>query len=144
MISGLPDDIDGDLYGGNGSSVLEPVQGVSILGPAYSGPIVGRDSIAVIGDRALKYVDDSRPVLMVVNRAEDASRLDGHHAHSKLAARHTVDFRAEVNSCKEAHRDAFRLRCDWLVAQGSLLSRSSLTSRLSELLVETCVATDEP
>jgi hypothetical protein len=37
---------------------------------------------------------------VVVNRAEDSSRLEGEHAHSKLAARHAVDLRAKVNSRK--------------------------------------------
>jgi hypothetical protein len=39
-------------------------------------------------------------VFMVVNRAEDASRLDGHHTHSKLAPCHALDLRAKVNRCK--------------------------------------------
>ena len=30
----------------------------------------------MVGDRSLQYVDYSRPVYMVVKRAEDASRLD--------------------------------------------------------------------
>jgi hypothetical protein len=37
---------------------------------------------------------------MVVNRAEDASRPDGHHAHAKLTPGHALDLRAKVNGRK--------------------------------------------
>jgi hypothetical protein len=49
------------------------------------------------------YVDrdlHSRNRSMVVNRAEDASRLDGHHTHSKFAPCHALDLRAKVNRSK--------------------------------------------
>jgi butyrate kinase len=36
---------------------------------------------------------------MVVDRAEDASRFDGHHAHSKLSPCHAFDFKAKVKRC---------------------------------------------
>ena len=75
----LPDDVDRDLHRRNRSSVLKPVCGVPVLGPAYSRPIVRRDSISMVGDRSLQYVNGAWSVFMVVNRAEDASRLDGHH-----------------------------------------------------------------
>ena len=96
----LPDDIDRDLHRRNRSSVLKPVCGVPILGPAHSRPIVRSDSISMVSDRSLQYVDDAWSVFMVVNRAEDASRLDGHHTHSKLAPCHALDLRAKVNRCK--------------------------------------------
>jgi hypothetical protein len=96
----LPDYIDRDLHRRNRSSVLKPVCGVPILGPAHSRPIVRSDSISMVGDRSLQYEDDAWSVFMVVNRAEDASRLDGHHTHSKLAPCHALDLRAKVNRCK--------------------------------------------
>ncbi len=65
----------------------------------------------MISDRSLQDIDHARPVFMVVNRAEDASRFDGHHAHSKLAPCHALDFRAKVKRCQQLHRDTFRLRC---------------------------------
>src|SRR6266567_5181394 len=96
----LPDYIDRDLRRRNRSAVLKPVCGVPILGPADSRPIVRNDSISMVSDRSLQYVDDAWPVFMVVNRAEDASRLDGHHTRSKLAPDHALDLRAKVNRCK--------------------------------------------
>ena len=69
----LPDYVDRDLRGRNRSSVLKPVCGVPILGPAHSGPIVRSDSISMVSDRSLKYVDGAWSVLMVVNRAEDGT-----------------------------------------------------------------------
>ena len=54
-----------------------------------------------VGDAlAQQHVDDAGPVYVVVYRAEHASRLDGHHAHSKLAPCHALDLRAKVNRCK--------------------------------------------
>jgi hypothetical protein len=37
---------------------------------------------------------------MVVERAENASRLDGHHAHAKVATCHALDLKAKVNAGK--------------------------------------------
>jgi hypothetical protein len=37
---------------------------------------------------------------MIVDRAEHASRLDGHHTHSQLATCHALDFGTKVNSCE--------------------------------------------
>jgi hypothetical protein len=54
----------------------------------------------MVSDRSLQDVDGAWSVFMVVNRAEDASRLDGHHTHSKLAPCHAFDLRAKVNRCK--------------------------------------------
>jgi hypothetical protein len=51
-------------------------------------------------DRSLQYVDGAWSVFMVVNRAKDTSRLDGHHTHSKLAPCHALDLRAKVNHRK--------------------------------------------
>src|SRR5512139_3744778 len=99
----LPDYIDRDLHRRNRSSVLKPVCGVPILGPAHSRSIVGSDSISMVSDRSFQYVDVAWPVLVVVNRAEDASRLDGHHTHSKLATCHAFDLGAKVNRCKQLH-----------------------------------------
>jgi hypothetical protein len=53
----------------------------------------------MVSDRSLHNVDDAGSVFMVVNRAEDASRLDGHHTHSKLATCHALDLKAKVNRC---------------------------------------------
>jgi hypothetical protein len=36
---------------------------------------------------------------MVVKRAEDGSRFEGHQTHSKLAACHALDFCAKVERC---------------------------------------------
>jgi hypothetical protein len=54
----------------------------------------------MVSDRSLDYVDDAWSVFVVVNRAEDASGLDGHHPHSKFAPCHALDLRAKVNRCK--------------------------------------------
>jgi hypothetical protein len=54
----------------------------------------------MVSDRPLQYIDDTWSVFMVMHRAEDASRLDGHHTHSKLAPCHTIDFKAKVNGRK--------------------------------------------
>src|SRR5512139_2809858 len=96
----LPDYIDRDLHRRNRSSVLKPVCGVSILRPAHSRSIVRSDSISMVSDRSLQYVDGAWSVFMVVNRTQDASRLDGHHTHSKLAPCHALDLRAKVHRCK--------------------------------------------
>src|SRR5665647_2291411 len=117
----LPDNIDRDLHCRNRSSVLKPVCGVPILGPAHSLPIIHSDSISMVSDRSLQYVDGAWSVFMVVNRAEDASGLDGHHTHSKLAPCHALDLRAKVNRCKQLNRDTFRLRCHLFVAHRALL-----------------------
>src|SRR5512139_3648346 len=118
----LPDYIDRDLHCRNRSSVLEPVCGVPVLGPAHSRPIVRSDSISMVSDRSLQDVDGAWSAFMVVNRAKDASRLDGHHTHSKLAPCHALDLRAKVNRCKQLHRNTFRLRCHLFVAHRVLLS----------------------
>ena len=55
----------------------------------------------MVRDRSLQYVDDAWPVSVVVNRAEDASRLDGHHTHSELAPCQALDLRAKVNRRKQ-------------------------------------------
>src|SRR5258708_27996949 len=96
----LPDYIDRNLHRRNRSSVLKPVCGVPILGPAHSRPIVGSASISMISDRSLQYVDGAWSVFMVVNRATDASRLERHPTRSKLPPCHALDLRAKVNRCK--------------------------------------------
>src|SRR5437764_13709499 len=83
-----PDDVDRELHRRNSSSVLEPVSGIPILGPAHSRPIVGGRALPVVSDRALQYVDDPRSILVVVHRTESGSRLESEEAHSELAPRH--------------------------------------------------------
>src|SRR5512139_1770117 len=112
----LADYIDRDLHRRNRSSVPKPVWGVPILGPAHSWPIVRSDSISLVSDRSLQYVDDAWSVFMVVQRAEDAFRLDGHQTHSKLAPCHALDLGAKVDRCKQLHRDPLRLGCLLFVA----------------------------
>jgi len=56
-----------------------------------------------------------------VNRAEDASRLDGHHPHAKLAPCHALDLRTKVNRCKYLHRNTLRLGCRLFIAHRALL-----------------------
>jgi hypothetical protein len=90
------DYVDRDLHGRRRSSVLKPVCSVLILGPAHSRPILSNHPISMISDRSLKYVDHARPVFVIVNRAEDPSRLDRHHSHPKLPPCHALDFRAKV------------------------------------------------
>jgi len=118
----LPDYINRDLHRRNRSSVLKPVCGVPILGPAHPRPIGRSDSISMVSDRSLQDEDDAWSVFMVVHRAEDASRLDGHHPHSKLAPCHALDLRAKGNRCKYLRRNTVRLRCRRLVAHRALLS----------------------
>jgi hypothetical protein len=60
-------------------------------------PIVCGDPISMVGNRSFQYVDDSRPVSMIVKRAEHASRFDGHSRHSKLTPCLALDLRAKVN-----------------------------------------------
>ena len=57
----LPDDVDRDLDGPARSPVLEPVPGVSILGPAHAWPVLSGDSVAMVGDRPFEDVDDTGP-----------------------------------------------------------------------------------
>jgi hypothetical protein len=118
----LPDYIDRNLHRRNRSSVLKPMCSVPILGPSHSRPIVRSDSISMVSDCSLQYVDDAWSVFMVVNRAEDTSRLDGHHTHSKLAPCHTLDLRAKVNRLKQLHRNTLRLRCHLFVVFLSVFS----------------------
>src|SRR5690349_11151314 len=75
--SARPDYIDRYLHRNRRPSVLKPVSGVLILRPAESRSIFRGHAIPMVSNRALEYVDHARPVFMVVNRAEDASRLDG-------------------------------------------------------------------
>jgi hypothetical protein len=59
----------------------------------------------MVGDRSLQHVDGSRSALVVMNWAEHASRLDGHHSHPKLTPFHALDLGAEINCGQELHRD---------------------------------------
>jgi hypothetical protein len=54
----------------------------------------------MVGDRSLQDVDGAWSAFVVVDRAEDASRLEGHQTHPKLAPRHTLDLRAKVDRCQ--------------------------------------------
>lgn len=137
LSSFLPDYIDRNLYRWDSSSVLKPVSGVPVLGPANSRAIVRSDSISMVSDRSLQYVDGAWPVFMVMNRAEDASWFDSHHTHPKLAPCHALNFRAKVNRCKYLHRDTFRLWCRQFVVHcilpsvlrhGGLLGSSAETA----------------
>ena len=76
----------------------------------------------MVSDRTLQYVDDAWFVFMVVNRAEDASGLDGHYSHAKLAPHHATNLRAKVNRCQELYRNSFRLMCHLFIAHRALLS----------------------
>ena len=93
----LPDYIDRDLHRRNRSSVLKPVCGVPVLRPADSRPIVGRDSISMVGDRSLQDVDGAGSALVVVERAEDAAGFDRHQAHPQLAPGQALDLGAQVD-----------------------------------------------
>src|SRR5690242_10588930 len=119
------DYVDGDLHGRNCSPVLEPVHGIPVLWPAYPRPVVLRDSISVVGDRSLEDIDDAWSVLVVVNRSEHSARVNGHHPHSKLASRHALDLRAEVDGCKQLHGDASSLRCVLIPIHRALLAHAA-------------------
>ena len=79
----------------------------------------------MVGNHSLQNIDRTRPVYMVVNRAKDASRLDGHPAHSKLASCHTLDFGAKVNGVKYLYCDTICLGCCFFMAR-CLLSMGSI------------------
>jgi hypothetical protein len=51
----------------------------------------------MVSDRSLQDVDRAGPAYVVVNRAEDAAGLDGHHSSSKLASFHALDLGGKVN-----------------------------------------------
>jgi dihydrofolate reductase len=73
---------------------------------------------------------------MVVNRAEDASRLDGHHAHSKLAPCHALDLTGKVDRCKDLHRDRERGRYGAMnFAEVSGLYRHTRSTELKESIM---------
>src|SRR5215217_6467960 len=118
----VSDYVDRDLHRRNGSAVLKPVCGVPVLGPAHSRPVVRSHSISMVSDRSLQYVDDAWSAFLVVHRAEDAPRLDGHHPHSKLAPCHALDLGARVNRCKYLRGNTFGRRCRLFVAHRALLS----------------------
>jgi hypothetical protein len=75
----------------------------------------------MVSDRPLQDVDSAWPAFVVVNRAEDAARLDGHQTHSQLATCHARDLGAKVNRRKQLHTDAFRLGCILFAAHRNLL-----------------------
>ena len=116
------DNVYGDLDGRNGSSVLKPVFGRSVLRPANSRPIFRSHPVSMVGDRALKDIDRSRSIDMIVKRAEDTARFNGDQAHPQLAALHPLDFGPQVNRSKGLNGYPSGLRNDRLIAQGGLLS----------------------
>lgn len=84
--------------------------GVSVLGPAHTRSVVRGDSIAMISDCSLQYVNHARPIFMVMNRAEDATGFDSNHPHAQLASGHTLDFEAKVKRGEQLHCHAFGLK----------------------------------
>jgi hypothetical protein len=46
---------------------------------------------------------------MVMNRAEDAAGLHGHHAHAELPPLQTLDLGLEVDRREDLHRDTLGL-----------------------------------
>src|SRR4029079_290011 len=107
----VPDNVDGDLHRPNRAAVLEPVDGLAVLGPAQPRPVVRGDAVPVVGDRPFADVDHPRPVDVVVHRAEDTAGLDRDHPHPKLAAGHAFDLRPEVDRAEHLGRDPLRLWC---------------------------------
>ena len=95
---------------------------VSILGPADPRPVVRFATVAMVGDRSLQDEDDPRSAPMVVDRAEDASRLDGHHPHPKLVPGHALDLAIEIDHREFLHRDTPGLGCHLPVVHRTLLS----------------------
>jgi len=75
----------------------------------------------MVSDRPLQDVDSAWPVFVVVNRAEDAARFDGHKPHAKLAANHAGDLQAKVNRRKQLNADTLCFRRDLFVAHSDLL-----------------------
>jgi len=116
-------DIDRDLHRRYYSPVLEPVGRVPVLRPTHPRPILRRDPVSMVGDHSLQDVHRAWSALVVVDRAEDASGLDGHHPHSKLVPFHTLDLAGKFDRCQHLHRDTLRLsRCHLLVAHCALPS----------------------
>lgn len=76
----------------------------------------------MVSNRSLQHVNGPRPVLVVVNRAEGSSRLDGNHSHAQLAPFHTLYFEAEINRGQKLNYDTVRLRRHPLFAHCAVLS----------------------
>ena len=49
---------------------------------------------------ALPLATATPPEMTAAPEAEDGSRLEGEHTHSKLVPCHALDLRAKVNGCK--------------------------------------------
>jgi hypothetical protein len=63
----------------------------------------------MVGDASLlQDVDGARSASMVMDRAEDAARLDCHHPHAQVAPCHALDLRA--NRTKQAASQQY-VRC---------------------------------
>ena len=71
----MPDNVDRDFDRRFRPPVLEPVDGVPVLGPAHTRPIVRRNPVPMVGDRSLQHLDGSRSALVVMDWAEHASRM---------------------------------------------------------------------
>ncbi len=117
-----PDDIDRDLHRRyrslfSGQWDVYRSSGQPTLGPySVATPFLWSLIIACKMDTV-----PGRP--LVVDRAEDASGLDGHHPHSKLVPFQALDLAREVERCQHLHCDTLRLsRCHLLVT----LSRTPL------------------
>ena len=111
LISGLPDQVNRDLHRRDRSPVLQPVQGIPVLRPAHSRTIIGGNSIAMVRDRPLQDVDNTRSVLVVMQRTKNAAGFDGHHAHAILPACHALDLGSQLKRCKQYDCHTFRFRC---------------------------------
>jgi hypothetical protein len=61
---------------------------------------------------------------MVMNRAEDAAGLHGHHAHAELPPLQALDLGLEVDRREDLHRDTIGLPV-WFVAHHGLLFATS-------------------
>ena len=94
--------IDRDFHRRCRSPVLKPVCGVLILGPAHSRPILLRHSISMVSYRSLQNVDDARSVYMVMNRADDASRFEGHQYAFEVGALPCPLFQGQGQSLQDA------------------------------------------
>ena len=93
-------------------------------GQPTPGPILRNHSISVVSDRSLQYVDHARSVYVVVNRAEDPSRLHRHRA-SEAAALPCPRFQGQGQAQPAAPRDTCRLRCRLAVSHRDVLSVSA-------------------
>src|SRR3954463_77711 len=105
----LPDDVDRDLDRRGRPAVLEPMAGVPVFGPADARPVLGEDTVSMVGDRSLQDVDRSGSPDVVVDGSEDAARLDRDHPGAEDAPRHAVHLPLEVDRREQLDGDASRV-----------------------------------